>query len=97
MDVCAAEGFFGIEIGLVGMTVGGCVGVLTEVCGLPFKHFDVKVEAGGQEGTEDGSDPVDPVVAGEVVGYNGGAEGAGGVDGTAGEVDSCVKRILSVL
>lgn len=32
------------------------------VCGFVFEHFHEAVEGGGEEGAEDGSEPVDPVV-----------------------------------
>lgn len=46
--------------------------------------FQEREEARGQDGAEQGPEPVDPVVAGEAAGYDGGAEGAGGVEGAAG-------------
>jgi hypothetical protein len=63
-------------------------GILTGVCSLVLEHLDELVEARRQERAEDWSNPVYPVVAVEMVRYDGGAEGAGGVDGAACVVDS---------
>ena len=80
----------GVEIGVkvLAFFFGG---VLPWVRGLVLEHLDEFVETGCEERAEDGPDPVDPVVGVELVGYDGGAEGTGGVYGTACEVDACLR------
>jgi hypothetical protein len=59
--------------------------VCTRVYGLIFEHLDEFVEAGGKKGTEDGADPVDPVVGGKGVEDDVRAEGTGWVEAAACE------------
>ena len=81
LDGCAADGRAGHAAGGVLLHYFGflLVEVLAWVGGLVFEAFDEAVEAGGEEGAEAGADPVDPVVAWEVVQDDAGAEGAGGI------------------
>lgn len=62
--------------------------VLPRVGSLVLEDFDELVEASCYDGTEDWSEPVDPVVAFEVASDDGGTEGAGWVERSAGEVDA---------
>jgi len=54
--------------------------VLPGVGRLVFERFDKAVEADGDEGAQGGAEPVDPVVVGEDVEDDAGAEGAGGIE-----------------
>lgn len=56
--------------------------------GFVLEHLDELVEARGEEAAKTRSDPVDPVIAREGTGDDGGAEGARGVEGAAGVVDA---------
>lgn len=56
----------GVEIG-VEVLAFFFRGVLARVRGLVFEHLDEFVETGREEGSEDGPDPVDPVVGVELV------------------------------
>lgn len=51
------------------------------------------VEPASQESTESGTQPVDPVVSGEVAVDNGRAEGAGRIETAAGKVDACLHPV----
>jgi hypothetical protein len=68
--------------------VGGAVAVLAGVGGLVFEDLDELVEAGSNNGAENGSDPVDPVVAGEGVVDNCWAEGTCRVQTATCEVNA---------
>ena len=70
------------------LDVGCAVAVLVGVGGFVFEDFDEFVEAGCDDGAEDGADPVDPVVAGEGVVDDCWAEGTGWVETAAGEVSA---------
>jgi len=59
-------------------------GVLAGVRLLVVEEFDKVEVTRGDESAEEGADPVDPVVGVEVAADDGGAEGAGGVEGGAG-------------
>lgn len=68
--------------------VGGAVDVLVWVGSFVFEDLDELVEAGCDDGTEDGSKPVDPVVAVKSMVDNCWAKRTGGVEGTSSEVNS---------
>lgn len=57
------------------------VEVLAWVGGLVFQKLDEAVKADSDERAEGWAEPIDPVVAWEVVEYNAGAEGASRVQG----------------
>lgn len=78
----------GEEEVLPALDVGCVVVVLARVGGFVFEDLDEFVEAGGDDGAEDGAKPVDPVVVVEAVVDDCWAEGARGVEGAAGEVYS---------
>lgn len=68
------------------------VHVLTWVDSLVFESLDELVEGDREQGTEEGSNPVNPVVAGEFSSDDRGAEGAGRVERAASEIDAyCIK------
>ena len=77
-DYVRTSGIVLVELEVLGLSI---VEVLPGVCGLVLEDLDEAVEADSYEGAEGGSNPVDPVVAGEAAEDNGGAEGAGGVEG----------------
>jgi len=54
-----------------------------------IEELDEAVEAGGHEGTDERSDPVDPVVTHELSGSDSRSETASWVEGTAGVEDAC--------
>lgn len=61
------------------------------------QELDEAIEARRNAGAEDRSEPVDPMVAGEGAQYDLRAEGAGGIDAGAGEVNSCLQVLSPVL
>ena len=62
--------------------------VLAWIGRLPVQDLEKVEEPRGEEGAERGTEPVDPVVAGEGVVDDVRAEGAGRVDAGAGVVDA---------
>jgi hypothetical protein len=66
------------------------VEVLAGVGGFVLEGFDEAVEAHGEQRAQAGPDPVDVVRVGEAVENDFGAEGAGGVEGAAGEGDAWI-------
>lgn len=81
----------------VGVSNGGgtLFVILTGIGRLVFEDLDELEESGCDAGTKDGSEPVDPVVAFELVVVDGRAEGSSGVEGATGEEDTC--RYLSAI
>ena len=70
----------------------GKLGSLGMMAGLAWRldrrligEEDAVVYYAGQDAAEEGADPVDAVIGPVIAGYEGGAEGARGVDGCAGE------------
>lgn len=61
--------------------------VLAGVGGLVVKELEGVVETNREDGTEDRTDPVDPVVVGERLSNNAGAQRSSGVDTSAGGED----------
>lgn len=64
----------GVVLSLVEVLAFGLGLVLAWIRGLVLEHLDEFVESGGQKGAEDRADPVNPVVAVELAGYDGGSE-----------------------
>ncbi len=62
--------------------------ILPRIRLLIIQVLDEFVVGSGKESTHQRTEPVDPVVAGEGVGGDGGTKGTGRVEGTAGEVDT---------
>lgn len=62
--------------------------VLARVGRLVLEGLDEAVEAGGDGGTEEGAEPVDPVVALKGARHNARGEGSGRVERATGIVDT---------
>lgn len=62
--------------------------VLAWVGGFVFEHFDEFVEGGGEEGAEDWTDPIYPVVGVERVVDDGWGDTSGWIEGAASEEDA---------
>ena len=63
--------------------------ILVGICGLVLQDFDELVEPRRHDRSQKGSQPVDPVVADEMVIHHGRPERSRGVEAAAGEVDAC--------
>jgi hypothetical protein len=69
-------------------------GVLSRVDLLVVKVLDESVETSSDRGSEERTNPVDPVVGGEGVRHNGGTKASGWVERTSSVKDACGVSVV---